>query len=51
MDDEGGGFYTTWWFWTAVGVGVVGAATAVTVVALSDGESVPGTGGAILQWQ
>ncbi|MBW2701484.1 MAG: PEGA domain-containing protein [Deltaproteobacteria bacterium] len=49
-DDEGGGFYTTWWFWTAVGVGVVGAATAVTVVSLG-GETVSDTGGAILQWQ
>jgi len=32
-------FYKTWWFWTIIGVAVVGAGTAAGVIATQDGEA------------
>lgn len=48
-DEIGAAFYETWWFWTAVGVGVVGASVGIAAAAGAFSDGAPSTGGLTFQ--
>jgi len=48
---DNGAWYTTWWFWTAVGVVTAGAVTGVVIAATAGGDSgTPSAYHVILDW-
>jgi uncharacterized membrane protein YczE len=49
--EEGPAWYESWWFWTIVGVAVVGSGTAAAVVLTMDtGGPRDGSGGSWVVW-
>jgi hypothetical protein len=50
-EQDNGAWYTTWWFWTAVGVVTAGAVTGVVLAATAGGDSgTPSAYNVILDW-